>query len=81
MRHETDTTRAGIQDAQAMTAIARFELRYRPLCEIGRGFVFPCDAHGRVVLDQLSERARSNYFHARAVVGRDLGWPVVQRQA
>jgi len=61
-----------------MAATARYELRYRPLWEISRGFAFPCDAHGRVVLGELSERARNNYLYARAVVGRDLGRPLVQ---
>jgi hypothetical protein len=32
----------------------------------------PLRAQGRVNLDELSERARDNYFYARAMVGRDL---------
>jgi hypothetical protein len=30
-----------------------------------------------VVLDELSERARSNYLYARAVVGREYATPEV----
>ena len=42
-----------------------FELRFDSLFQEGRALAFPCDAHGRVDLDGLSERARSNYFFAR----------------
>jgi hypothetical protein len=31
-----------------------------------------------VELDALSERARTNYFHARTGIGRDFAFPVVQ---
>jgi hypothetical protein len=54
-----------------------FELRFDSLFHEGRALAFPCDAHGRVDLDGLSERARSNYFFARAVVGRDYAFPAV----
>lgn len=56
----------------------QYELRFQPLFDSGRGFAFPCDPKGRVDLDQLSERARNNYFFARAVVGRDLEAPTVR---
>ena len=56
---------------------ARFELRYRSLSPHRCGFAFPCDAHGRVNLDDLSELARENYLYARAMVGRDLLQPQV----
>jgi hypothetical protein len=49
-----------------------FQLRFRSLFREGRGYSFPCDAIGNVDLDRLSERARVNYFFARAMVGRDL---------
>ena len=61
-------------------ASARFELRFAPLSGTGRAFSFPCDAQGRVDLNALSDRARSNYLYARALTGRTFGWPVVQRQ-
>ena len=49
-----------------------FELRFASLFHEGRGLAFPCDAAGRVDLDALSERARNNYFYARAVGGREF---------
>ena len=58
-----------------------FELRFSSLYAQGRGFSFPCDAAGCVPMDCLSERARNNYFYARALTGRDLAYPVVQRAA
>ena len=48
-----------------------YEIRYLSLFDTGRALAFPCDEHGRVPLDDLSERARSNYFYARAVIGRE----------
>lgn len=57
---------------------ARYELRFEFLFEEGRAYVFPCDKDGHVDIDALSERARDNYFYARAVVGRDVAMPVVQ---
>lgn len=56
---------------------AGFELRFVSLFDEGRGLSFPCDAAGRVDLDALSERARSNYFFARHVIGRDFALPTV----
>jgi hypothetical protein len=57
----------------------QFELRFQSLFDHGRGFSFPCDPKGQVDLDRLSERARTNYLYARAVVGRELAFPAVQR--
>lgn len=54
-----------------------FELRFESLFTPGRGMTFPCDAAGQVELDALSERARSNYLYARAVVGREFATPAV----
>ena len=59
------------------TEVARFELRYCSLSPLRCGYAFPCDADGRVDLDRLSERARGNYFYARAAVGFDLQQPKV----
>lgn len=42
-----------------------------------RSLLIPCDAAGRVAMDDLSERARDNYLFARAVVGCDYRTPVV----
>ena len=57
---------------------SRFLLCFRSLFHSGRGFAFPCDGSGRVDLDDLSERARNNYFYARAMVGRELTVPAVE---
>lgn len=56
---------------------ARYELRFQSLFVEGRGLAFPCDARGGVDLATLSERARNNFFFARAVVGREFAQPVV----
>lgn len=58
-----------------------FQLRYRSLFDPGRGFAFPCDAKGRVDLDLLSDRSRDNYLYARAMVGKELAPPSVERLA
>ena len=60
------------------TTGTHYELCFLSLFDSGRGFAFPCDPHGRVDLDQLSERARINYLYARAVVGRELAVPAVR---
>lgn len=58
---------------------SRFVLRFESLFDPGRGLAFPCDEHGHVALDALSERARRNYFYARVVVGREYAAPAVVR--
>ena len=55
-----------------------FLLRFDPLFGVGPALSFPCDAAGKVDLDSLAERARCNYFYARAVIGRQFGRPAVQ---
>lgn len=59
---------------------ADYELRFESLFHAGRALAFPCDAHGGVVLDALSDKARQNYLFARAVVGRDYATPIVLRR-
>jgi hypothetical protein len=59
----------------------RYELRFTGLYDRGRGYAFPCDARGRVDIDELSDRGRTNYFFARAVVGTMLSPPIVSRVA
>jgi hypothetical protein len=56
----------------------RFEIRFRSLFNTGRGLAFPCDASGRVDLDTLPERGRTNYLFARAMVGREYAVPEVR---
>jgi hypothetical protein len=47
-----------------------FQLRFHPLVGEANEFTCPCNATGHVVMDQMSERARSSYLFARAMVGR-----------
>ena len=54
-----------------------FELRFQYLFDADRALSFPCDDAGHVTLDELSERARRNYFFARGMVGRDYAVPTV----
>lgn len=56
---------------------ASYEIRYEPLSGRGPQLSFPCDAEGHVQLDALSDRARNNYFYARAVVGREYASPAI----
>jgi hypothetical protein len=62
----------------SISASPAYQLRFRSLFHPGRAYVFPCDDRGQVDLDRLSERARNNYFFARAMVGRDLAYPSVE---
>lgn len=57
---------------------ASHEIRFQSLFNEGRALSFPCDAQGRVELDDLSDRARHNYLYARAVVGREYAHPCVR---
>ncbi len=54
-----------------------FEIWFASLFNQGRGLVFPCDEAGHVQIDALSERGRSNYFFARAMLGREYDTPRV----
>lgn len=56
----------------------QFRLCFRSLFDSGRGYAFPCDRHGLVNLDELSDSARTNYLYARAMVGRELAAPAVE---
>lgn len=59
---------------------AGYELRFQSLFDEGRAYAFPCDAQGRVDMDSLSDRARQNYFYARAVIGREVAVPLVRQR-
>ncbi len=59
--------------------VDRFEIRYESLFQPGSGMSFPCDGRGRVDIDALPLRARSNYLFARAMVGREYNRPAVVR--
>jgi hypothetical protein len=57
---------------------ASYEIRFPSLFRAGQALAFPCDRHGHVDLDALSERAKGNYLFARAMVGREYATPLVQ---
>jgi hypothetical protein len=57
---------------------AHFQLRFQSLFDEGRGYAFDCDEQGHVDLDTLSEQARTNYFYARTVIGREVAMPAVR---
>ena len=63
------------------TCSDQFQLRFQSLFQQGRGFAFPCDSRGHVDLDHMSERARNNYFYARAMIGRELTVPAIETVA
>ena len=60
---------------------ARFEVRFDSLFDEARALAFPCDALGRIDLDALPPRARSNYLYARALVGRYYALPKISQTA
>jgi hypothetical protein len=60
------------------SSINAYQLCFRSLFHSGRGYAFPCDLAGQVDLDRMSERARNNYFYARAMVGREVSAPAVE---
>lgn len=66
-----------MSDETSMHNAVAFELRFQSLYQLGRALVFPCDCDGHVDLDHCSERARNNYLFARAMMGREYGWPRV----
>lgn len=52
-------------------------IRFASLFREGYELAFPCDTAGHVDLDAMSERARENYFFARAMIGREFATPKV----
>jgi hypothetical protein len=64
-----------------LTTPTTFQIRYKDLFNGGRSLAFPCDARGRVDVDRLSDRARANYFYARAMVGREYAAPAIEAPA
>jgi hypothetical protein len=56
-----------------------FEVHFRSLLQRGLSLIFPCDRDGRVNLDALSDRAKTDYLFARAMVGRQYASPAVRR--
>ncbi len=75
LRHES----TGLQLQTVAASIGQsHSLRFQSLFHEGRSLCFPCDAAGQVALQQMSERARNNYFFARACVGREFACPRVE---
>jgi hypothetical protein len=66
-----------MSSSTSLTASTGYEIRFQSLFHEGRALSFPCDAQGHVQIDRLSDRARTNYFYARAVVGREFATPAV----
>jgi hypothetical protein len=58
-------------------SVSSYQVRFQPLQAAARAYAFRCDSRGNVELDALGERARANYFFARALVGRDYARPAV----
>lgn len=54
-------------------------LRFASLFNPGIAILVPCDARGQVDLDGLSDKLRTAYLGARALVGRDYSYPVMAR--
>lgn len=67
--------------SSSAAALPSFEVRFDSLYVPGHALAFPCDGEGHVDLDALSERARSNYLFARAMVGRETSLPHVMARA
>jgi len=55
-----------------------FELHFEPLVEEQAPLSFPCDEQGRVDLDGLCDRSRSDYLFAHTLIGRHFTAPVVR---
>jgi hypothetical protein len=62
---------------QAFIPSSHFEVWFESLFNAGRGLAFPCSEQGHVDIDALSESSRSNYFFARAMMGREYATPRV----
>ena len=55
-----------------------FELRFDPLIDAQAPLSFPCDADGRVDLDELCDRSRCDYLFAHTLIGRHFTLPVIR---
>ena len=64
--------------AERMAGV-RHELRFESLHRPGYGVVIPCDAAGKVDLDSLTDRLLNTYLGARAMIGHEYAYPLVQR--
>ena len=66
-------------DISSSSAVNHYQLWFKPLSNTGTGLGFPCDGRGLVDLDSLRGCERLNYLYARALIGRDFGWPEIRR--
>jgi hypothetical protein len=66
-------------DARCNDIAQDFELRFNALTSSGRALALACDKRGTVDLNAVSDRARSNYLFACALLGRKFSVPAVQR--
>ena len=78
-----ETPRSGWADQSGSRAAETapgpfFLLHFESLFHAGRGLAFPCDEKGSVNLDAMPARTRNNYLYARAMLGREFGWPSVR---
>ena len=55
-----------------------FELHFEPLSAAQLPLSFPCDADGRVDLDELCDRSRCDYLFAHTLIGRHFTMPVIR---
>ena len=55
----------------------RYELRFTDLATRRCEYAFPCDKTGRVDIDELTHRRRTDYFYARSMVGKEFSAPAV----
>ena len=62
----------------ALQSATGYQLSFPLLLDGREAFVFPCDAHGHVDMDSLSERVRHDYLYARALMGIDVARPTVR---
>ena len=76
-QHQFHAVRPANQAIPALPALSHV-LRFDSLFHPGRGVAVPCDAAGHVDMDTLSERLRNAYLGARAMIGREYGYPTVQ---
>ena len=61
------------------SSAGHWQIRFEPLVAGATASVFSCDAQGQVELDAMEDRARNDYFFARALIGRDFARPVLVR--
>jgi len=62
----------------AGAAQAQHLLHFEPLTAGDAGLDVPCDPHGRVGLDALTDKLRNDYFFARTLIGRLFAAPTVR---